>query len=342
MAHEDPRGGRRTRPAPGVEARQLRAFVALVDRGSVTAAADALGLAQSTVSESLLSLERALGAPLTVRGRRAADVLLTPAGQALLPHARGVLAALEAAQVAVAGATTSAHAAIDVVANESVSSYVLPGVLAALRVAWPNTRFSVSVALCPGVRDGVADGEFDVGLLLEAEGAAPPLRAGVERTTVWADVSLEVFAGPAHPLARSHPAGGGHSVRRDVLADYPLFVSDAAGDFHALVRRFFEVDGLPGPHMQPTGSIEAVKRGVTADARALGLLPSYAVADELRAGRFVAVPLHPAPPRMRLDALVLTARPRHPALDELLAATGRALAARAPRPAPAPEPTARR
>jgi DNA-binding transcriptional LysR family regulator len=107
-------------------------------------------------------------------------------------------------------------------------------------------------------------------------------------------------------------------VRRDELGGFPLFLSDAAGDFHALVRRFLEHDGLPGAQLQPTGSIESVKRGVFADLRALGMLPAYALVDEVQAHRVVSLAVRPAPPRMRLDALVSRTRPQHPATRQLI------------------------
>src|SRR5262245_66055945 len=89
-----------------LEIRQLKAFVALVEHRSVTAAAQALGLAQSTVSESLSSLERVVGASLYLRRRGSHDLVLTDAGDALLPHARSLLDAVSAAHIAVAGATS--------------------------------------------------------------------------------------------------------------------------------------------------------------------------------------------------------------------------------------------
>ena len=49
------------------EVRQCRVLVAVKDGGSVSAAARLLGVAQSTVSETLLSLERLVGTPITVR-----------------------------------------------------------------------------------------------------------------------------------------------------------------------------------------------------------------------------------------------------------------------------------
>ena len=78
----------RTGWAAGLEVRHLRAFVALVDHGSMTAAAQALGMAQSTVSETMAALDRTLGTPAVTRRRGTRGHRLTPAGRALLPHAR--------------------------------------------------------------------------------------------------------------------------------------------------------------------------------------------------------------------------------------------------------------
>jgi len=310
--------------ASGLEIRQLRAFVALVESKRITAAAETLGLAQSTVSEALAALERSIGAPLVLRQRGGHGVELTETGRALVPHARKILAAVDDAHVAMVATTSRAHANVDIVANESVSSYVLPNILPGLRRRWPRTRYTVSVATCAGVRDGVAGGAFDVGLLL-----AEPLTADdsarrptsaipfIDRRVVLPGVPLVIFASGSHPLVRGVPPG--HMGHR-ALSGYPLFVSDAAGDFHDLVHHFFRRDGTDGPVIEASGSIEGVKRAVFADRRAIGLLPVYAVTEELRTAALVRVNLRPAPPRMRLDALISRARARHPSVEELLAA----------------------
>ena len=108
-----------------VEVRQLKAFVALVEQGSVTAAAQTLGVAQSTMSEALSSLERALGTSLFLRRRGSHELVLTEAGNALLPHARSVLDLLAAAHVAVASVTTGARARVAIATNESLSTYIV-------------------------------------------------------------------------------------------------------------------------------------------------------------------------------------------------------------------------
>ncbi|MCL8011601.1 LysR family transcriptional regulator [Streptomyces sp. AS02] len=73
----------------GVELRQLRALVAIVDEGTFTDAAIALGVSQAAVSRSLASLERALGVRLLRRTSR--EVTPTGTGLRVLAHARRVL-----------------------------------------------------------------------------------------------------------------------------------------------------------------------------------------------------------------------------------------------------------
>ncbi len=78
---------------------QLRQFLAVVDTGSFTRAANALNVAQPSLSGGIAELERQLGARLFVRERR--RIRLTPAGNALLPVARGIEAGFHQAEVQV-------------------------------------------------------------------------------------------------------------------------------------------------------------------------------------------------------------------------------------------------
>ena len=83
-----------------MELRQLEHFLVVVREGSFTAAAGKLYMVQSSLSASLLSLERELSSDLFIRGRRGAE--LTDAGRALLEPARKALAALQDVRDAVA------------------------------------------------------------------------------------------------------------------------------------------------------------------------------------------------------------------------------------------------
>jgi DNA-binding transcriptional LysR family regulator len=310
-----------------MEIRQVRAFVALVENGSVTAASHALGLAQSTVSEAIAALERELGTALIAHKRGSHSVALTPAGRVLLPRGRDVLAAIDKTYVAVAKAAVAARGVVNIIANESVSTYLLSPVLAKMRHRWRNTKFAVSVAACPEIREGVKCGDFDLGLLLtpakrksgfNAAAANPRLPHG--RQLVAPFVPLLVFAAPEHSLIQTDTRPG---IGRHSLDLFTVFVSDAAGEYRALLERFFREDEMPGPRLESTGSIEGVTTSVVADPRALGILPSYAVAREIQMGRLVPLDIRPALPPMQVVAL-LGPRDLHPSTAELLDELGKA------------------
>ena len=78
-----------TRIGTILELRQLRAFVAIADHGHYGRAADSVGLTQPAITQRIKALERELGTPLLTRSAR--GVNLTPAGQALIEHARRLL-----------------------------------------------------------------------------------------------------------------------------------------------------------------------------------------------------------------------------------------------------------
>lgn len=86
-----------------MDTKHLTAALAVARHRSFTAAARELYMAQSTLSRQVNALERALGAPLFVRGLR--TVSLTQQGEAFLPEAERVLEALARAQTAVATRT---------------------------------------------------------------------------------------------------------------------------------------------------------------------------------------------------------------------------------------------
>lgn len=185
-----------------MELHQLRYFLAVVDEGTFTAAADALHISQSGVSTQLQKLERELGLQLVDRSTR--RVALTAAGERLVPLARDAVAAV----------ADVARAAEDIrgLVTGSVRVGVVAGLgwaplfeaLGAIHAAHPQ----VDLRLYEGPSDElvaqVADGRADVAVAAWSGG--PP--AGV-RTAVVVEDPLVVVVGPAHPW----------SARRGVAAD---------------------------------------------------------------------------------------------------------------------------
>src|SRR5262249_11315087 len=113
--------------------RHLRVFAAVVEAGSHTRAAPALGISQATVSDTLSALDRALGVELFHKPTRGAPSL-TPSGEVLLGYARRLFALTSELAGALADASARVKATLVVSAVESIGAYVLPSRLAVLRV----------------------------------------------------------------------------------------------------------------------------------------------------------------------------------------------------------------
>lgn len=285
-----------------LELRHLRVFAAVVEAGTRTHAAQALGLAQSTVSETLAALERAVGVALF---RRAAKgQALTAPGEVLLAYAQKMLALTGELVVALAEASTGVRATLVVSAVESVSAYLLPSRLAALRARWPGVRVEVVPGTCAEVRDRVGAGESDVGLTLETE-------TGSHAGELLARARLLIVGVPSHPLA-------GRVATADDLHACDFYMCDAAGNYHQTLRHYFDAAGVPAPRLQAMGTIEGVKRGLPAAGTALGLLPEHAVWSELQESALAEVKVRPALPEVELRAILRAGEPRSPVVDDLL------------------------
>ena len=281
------------------EVRQCRVLVAVKDGGSVSAAARLLGVAQSTVSETLLSLERLIGAPMTVR-RVGREATLTAAAEAMLPYARSLIATAEAALAANA---SQSRATIQIGTVESVSSFLLPAPLHDFRSRWPHVDVRITIGLCEDLRRRVERAELDAALTIEGADQA----AG--REDLW-PARLALVVAPDHSLA------GAEVGRRD-LASHAFLLADSEGAFNGLMKSWLGHSGSP-PRLESAGSVDGVKRGLsTSDA--IGVLPDYAVAEELAKGSLVAVTVTDPLPAISLRLSTRDMPPLGSPLESLIA-----------------------
>lgn len=144
----------------------LRQFIAVVDAGNFTRAAERLGLTQPTLSAGIAELERIVGARLFVREKR--RVRLTDPGNRLLAHARSIEREFRAAEAGLAG--------VEAVA-EPLRLGALPsldtGFLAALSQAYAGSRPLVLVEGSDAeLRRRLSEGRLDAALTILRAGDA--------------------------------------------------------------------------------------------------------------------------------------------------------------------------
>ncbi|WP_033294617.1 LysR family transcriptional regulator [Amycolatopsis jejuensis] len=159
-----------------MDARQLEYFLAVVDQGSMTKAAQALYVAQPSLSQAIRGLERDLGTDLFSRiGRR---LVLTQAGQALVEPARQVVRGLAAARSSVDSVAGLQVGRVEIAAMPSQAVEPLCGMIRRFTGRHPGMSVAVRAAFRSGeVLAQVRSGTTELGL---AAGTEPIAGPGVE------------------------------------------------------------------------------------------------------------------------------------------------------------------
>jgi DNA-binding transcriptional LysR family regulator len=157
-----------------VELRQLEHFLAVVEEGSFTRAAARLYMVQSSLSASVLALERELGTNLLIRGRGGAE--LTDAGRTLLEPARAALADADRARDAVAEVTGLLRGSVRVAAVAMPRSFDLAEAICDFRDRHPGVDVHVIPVGGKQMTDLVADGAVDFAITPRVPRASAALR----------------------------------------------------------------------------------------------------------------------------------------------------------------------
>src|SRR5437773_1262589 len=170
---------------------QLNYFVAAVEHGSFSAAAEALRIAQPSLSEQIRRLERRLGVTLFVRTNR--RLVLTEAGRLFLPRAELALAAAEEAVDSVRPVRTLTGGTVSFGTFSSAHHFLLTDLVAQFRQRYPDVRIRVVGRNSAEVVDAVREGQLEAGLV-----ALPVDGQGLELTApVWTAEVVYASADPA-------------------------------------------------------------------------------------------------------------------------------------------------
>jgi DNA-binding transcriptional LysR family regulator len=194
-----------------MELRHLRYFEAVARLNHVTRAAAELHVAQPALSKQLRDLETELGVALFDRiGRR---VQLTEAGMALLPHARAVLAQVDAARAAMAERVGLQRGLATVGAPPTVGTHLLPGALAAFNARYPGIELRLREAGISTLIEQLAAGMTDLAVV-----ALPVDDPGLAVAPLFSE-ELVLAVAPQHGLASRR------STAMAALADEPFVLS---------------------------------------------------------------------------------------------------------------------
>jgi molybdate transport repressor ModE-like protein len=248
-----------------VEIRELRAFTAVAEEGSLSAAARRLHLSQSALSQTIQSLERQLGTQLLVRS--STGVTTTQAGAMLLREGRALIAQHDRVVAAVAG-EAAAPGVLRVGIPLELPASLLPRALAELTASCPLTRVEVSHADTATQLAELAAGQLDVALVRER-----PADPDYDAVLAVAE-ALGVILAADRAAELADPAGV--QLHRLAGLDWIAFPRAEAPLWYDQVTATLRAHGIaaggqPGPGTGPL--IAEVKFAAVRTGRAFALAP---------------------------------------------------------------------
>ncbi|MGW0806517.1 LysR family transcriptional regulator [Nonomuraea sp. NPDC002799] len=286
-----------------IDTRRLRTLRAVADHGTVTAAAAALHLTPSAVSQQLVALEHEVGHRLFTRDGR--GVHLTAVGKIMVGHATEVLAQLERAEAEVAAYTTGSAGEVTVACFATAISAVLSPAITTLRATNPGLQVRVLDAEGDHSLSMLLDGEADLAIAVEYRGAPDAADRRISRSPLYAEPFDLV-------LPRDHP--GARSATLVSLATETWIGPYPGNPVHDLITFACQQAGFTPNLAHCSDDFRAVAALVGAGA-GVALVPRLALRDMALAG--VVVRRTPGPER-RVFAAVRRGADSHPLVRPLL------------------------
>jgi DNA-binding transcriptional LysR family regulator len=255
---------------------QLEHFLAVVEEGTFTRAAERVSRTQPAVSQSIKKLEEEIGGPLFARDLH--DVSLTEAGKTLVDYARKMVRARDDAMKDLGALKTLKAGTLNIAAHESAAVYLLPAPLRRYLTRFPDVRVGIYRSPLPDIPRQVLDREVHVGFVKDE-----PSFHELKSIEVHAD-EMVLVAAPQHPLAQ----------RSDIhirdLGTERFVVHHLCSTTEQKILRLFELHGTPCRISAELWSFENIKSFVQAEV-GMAIVPLITVAQELRDHALVQIRL---------------------------------------------------
>jgi LysR family hydrogen peroxide-inducible transcriptional activator len=247
-----------------MELSQLRYVIAVAEAGNFTRAATGLNIAQPSLSQQIINLEKELGHRLFHRlGRKA---VLTEAGAVFLERARRIVFEVEDATTELRD-SPSLERRITVGAIQTLAPYLMPVLIRRCRRRYPNLQVNIQEDFKSNLISDVLQGTLDLALC-----ALPVTKPSIQVEVLWKE-PLNLVVAKDHPLA-SKP-----KVTAEDLAKETFIIMGSSSSLAADVRRF-----CGDHHFEPKlgsrcAQVSTVK-ALVANGDGISILPTGARAAE--------------------------------------------------------------
>src|SRR5947209_2379697 len=242
-----------------MEIRQLKAFLAIAEARTFTAAAQRIHYTQAALSMQIKQLEKEVGLPLFLRMPR--RVVLTEAGEHLLERAHLILREHDAALAELAELAGAEHGRLRVgSASGMVSAEALPAILKMLRKGHAHAEVSVRSGTSEELVKRILAGELDLAFV-----SLPVQARNIETELLSQDQRV---------------------VSAFALAGERLILGERGGNTRRLIDEFFAEAGLKPTVIMELSRQAAIKNMVAA-GMGVGIVPLSTARDDVERGRLV-------------------------------------------------------
>ncbi|OWT63705.1 LysR family transcriptional regulator [Candidimonas nitroreducens] len=222
-----------------MDARQLRHFVAVAQTLHFGRAAEALGITQPPLSQSIMALERELGAALFRRTKR--SVALTPFGTQWLQHVQAALDGVNALPDIAQRLRDGTAGRLEISFVSTADYSILPALVRRYAALFPEVEIALTEATSDVQIDALIEGAQGVGLVI------PPSEAAFPGALSYLPLVTEplVAAVPDSWIAEGRLPGASERLAPEAVAGEPLilFPRRSAPAFHDLVTGYYAAHG---------------------------------------------------------------------------------------------------
>lgn len=249
-----------------MDTQNLKAFIAVAQTQSFSAAAQKLFLTQPAVSKRINLLEKELDSRLFDRlGRR---VSLTEAGHTLLPRAETIIRSLVEAKQEISDLQGQVKGRLRMVTSHHIGLHRLPNILRAYTKEYPNVEIDIQFKDSDAAYNCVLTGEFDLGVVTRASNT--DIR--IHSEAIWHD-KLVFVAAESHALAKKNP------ISLLEISKYPALLPEKKFLTTRIVEELFQRHSLEVRTLLSTNYLETIKALISV-GYAWGVLPEIMLKDD--------------------------------------------------------------
>lgn len=252
-----------------METRRLANFIAVIDYGSLTRAAERMHIAQPALSQQIALMEAAFGTKLLVRKRT--GVTATSAGMALYRNAQTILRQMKQLEADVGAAELSVSGHVGVGIPVSCAGIISLPLLQAVRERYPNILLHLSENLSGLLGELMVNNRLDIAMLYGTHGSE-----GLTRTNLLVE-RLCLVAAPAFLPG----ASTAETVQVAELASVPLVLPSHSNGLRALVDVAMSRHGLKPDIIAELDSLPSL-RAAAAAGFAATILPRSAIEPDTK------------------------------------------------------------